>query len=312
MNGSKERRTASTIVVLQTHYLNRSLVNFFRTLQDAVPGRDACLLMHLPPDAPVPSIPAAIPHHLVTTPEIRNPDYVIKSGGPDWRIWRGGHTDLIALQFFSTRREYEHYWFIEYDVRFSGNWRDFFSHFEGTNSDFLSTTIRRASTDQRWMHWPSLHVPDSAGKLTDRDRICSFMPIFRISRRGLEAVDRAYRAGWSGHCEVTWPTILNHAGLTLEDIGGAGEFVADENRNRFYANTPLDADLAPGSMVFRPARMFPGWRRNWLWHPIKPVHYKLREDARHAWVLMKPFVMWVSSLVTRRYSAPKSRHSRHG
>jgi hypothetical protein len=79
----------------------------------------------------------------------------------------------------------------------------------------------------------------------------------------------------------------------LEDIGGNGEFVRPENVNRFYTNTPLDEDHAPGSMVFRPARSWTGARRNMLWHPVKPLPHKLREDARHAWVRLKPYLRWM-------------------
>jgi hypothetical protein len=98
----------------------------------------------------------------------------------------------------------------------------------------------------------------------------------------MQAMDQAYRLGWSGHCEATWPTIINLAGLKLEDIGGDGEFVAPGNHNRFYTNTLSSPTLAPGSLVFRPARCWLGSQRNKLWHPVKPLGFKLKEDARSA------------------------------
>ncbi len=306
-----------TIVSLQTHYLDKPLVRFLESLTRALPGHDVRLLMHLPPGVPKPPLLSGLPHHFVTTPEIRNPDYVNKAaGGADWRIWRGGHTDLIALHFFNAHPTYDRYWFLEYDVRFSGPWGDFFAYFEPDDADLLSSSIRRASTHPNWMHWPTLHAPASAGTLSDADRICNFMPITRISRRGLEAIDAAYRAGWGGHCEVTWPTILHRAGLTLADYGGDGEFVRPGNRNRFYTNTPLNEDLRPGSLVFRPARALPGFRRNRLWHPVKPLRAKLREDARHAWVRLKPHLRWLGTSPTRLPDLPPvtgwSKEAMHG
>jgi hypothetical protein len=241
------------------------------------------VLIHVRAGTPRPALASTVPHHFVTTPEIRNPAYINKSGiGLEWHIWKGGHTDLCALHLFQQQPQFDRYWFVEYDVRFSGRWKDFFSAFDGDQADLLTTTLRRATADPDWMHWPTLWPPRSVGQLGAKDRICGFMPIFRVSRRGMETIDRAYRDGWTGHCEATWPTILNHAGLRIQDIGGEGEFVAPGNRNRFYTNTLGDKELAPGSMVFRPARLRPGRQRNHLWHPVKPPFVKLREDMRRA------------------------------
>ena len=288
---------ARTAVLLQTHYLSRSLLRMFANMSAAMPNADSFILMHLPPDRPKPRELARLPHHFVTTPEIRDPAYVHKTRGPDWRIWRGGHTDLIALHFFSKHPDYDYYWFIEYDVRFSGDWRTFFAGFQHSDADFLSTSIRRASNDPNWMHWPTLHPPEGMNQPPKDAMLCSFMPIYRISARGFRVIDQAYREGWTGHCEASWPTILYRAGCRLEDIGGDGEFVRPENRNRFYTNNPADVDLAPGSLVFRPVRWKPGSGSNRLWHPVKPLPHKLREDARHLWVTVKPYLPWVRHAV---------------
>ncbi len=274
---------------MQTHYLSHALLKFFKTLQNAAPDFDAYVLMHLPANAPVPDMLSTVPHHFVTTPEIKNPAYGRKSGGEGWHIWQGGNTDLIALHFLCSHTAYDNYWFIEYDVRFSGAWHEFFASFEETEADFLSTTVFRRSSNPSWMHWPTLRVPPPIG-LTSTDLIASFMPIYRISRRAAQAIDHAYQSGWSGHCEVTWPTIINRAGFSIEDFGGDGEFVREPNRNRFYTNTLLDPNLAPGSLVLRPARAFTGLKKEKLWHPVKPIRYKLREDARHVWVTLKPYI----------------------
>jgi hypothetical protein len=276
-----ERRT---VVVLQTHYVDRALIRFFRELAaTGMTQYEAVLLMHAPAGTRKPRRIATMPHHFVTTPEIRSPAYTNKSAiGSEWHIWRGGHTDLSALHFFRKNPDFDFYWFVEYDVRFSGDWAEFFAVFEGDSTDLLTTSLRRATVDETWMHWPTLRPSCTAAPLGSADRICGFMPIFRVSRRGMEVMDRAYREGWTGHCEATWPTIINHAGLRIQDIGGDGEFVAPGNRNRFYTNTLSSRDLSPGSLAFRPARFRPGPQRNRLWHPVKPLFIKMREDARQA------------------------------
>ena len=276
-----------TVVLLQTHILTGPVLRFFEDLRLGGDRYDARVLMHLPPQKPKPAGLERLPHHFVTTPEIRDPSYRAKVDGENWSVWRGGHTDLIGLHFFRTHPEYDRYWFVEYDVRFSGCWADFFAHFEMSQADFLSTTIRRSSSHPEWMHWPTLRVPDQIPSLGAADRLCSFIPIVRVTRQALQAIDRAYREGWGGHCEATWPTIVHRAGLKVEDLGGDGEFVPPENRNRFYTNTPRHEDHAPGSMVFRPARVSAGSQPNLLWHPVKPLSNKLREDARHAWLITR-------------------------
>lgn len=290
-SGEQRRRTA---VLLQTHFLDRSLLRLFDQIRRDLPdGYEAFVVMHVPAGTPRPALLLNVPHHFVTTPEIRNPDYAVKTGGPEWKIWRGGHPDLITLHFYNAHPEYDRYWSIEYDVRFSGAWCDLFTAFDNDEADFLTATLRTEAADPGWMHWPTLHVPPRAGGLATQDKIACFMPIFRVSRQALAAVDRAYRQGWGGHCEVAWPTIIHRVGLTLRDFGGDGAFVRDGDRNRFYTNNLFDRDLAPGSLVFRPVRIMVGFRRNRLYHPVKPLRYKLREEARHIWITIKPHLWWL-------------------
>jgi hypothetical protein len=287
---SVNRQEVRTVILLQTHYVDRALLKRFDKLTKSVPQHEARILMHVPPGTPKPPELAAVPHHFVTTPEICNRDYINKIGGADWRLWRGGNTDLIGLHFFLANPDYDRYWFLEYDLRFSGSWATLFDHFEQSDADLLAASVRRGTTQPDWYYWPSLQVPDGMERPPLEEMFACFMPLARISKRGFKTIDQAYRAGWSGHCEVTWPTILNRFGLTIEDIGGHGEFARPENRNRFYTNNPLSVDLNPGSLVFRPVRFCCGLRRNTLWHPVKPPYHALREDMRLLYYYLKPYL----------------------
>ena len=79
----------------------------------------------------------------------------------------------------------------------------------------------------------------------------------------------AYCEGWSGHYEVTIPTILKTRGFTLEDIGGSGRYVAQGNHDRFYRNSPDRAGLAPGTFTVAANAISADYPPNLLWHPIK-------------------------------------------
>lgn len=178
-----------------------------------------------------------------------------------------GNVELPLLRFFKDYPGYDHYWTVEYDVRFTGSWDAFFSSFAASSADLLGTTLTRYDRAPDWHHWPSL---DLAGRPIGKERyLRGFFPIYRLSRRALAQLDSDYRTGVKGHFECLVPTLLNHAGMSVEDIGGNGEFVRPGNRNRFYRNTPSHGSLNPGTFVFRPAMDRPGDEPDMLWHPVR-------------------------------------------
>jgi hypothetical protein len=192
-----------------------------------------------------------------------------------------GSIELPVMYYFHNRPGYQHYWVVEYDVRFSGSWRRLFTAFADSDADLLATTLTRYAAIPDWYHWGGL---DLGGlPVSEDDYLRAFLPLYRISNRALARLDGDYRRGVAGHFECLGPTLLHHAGLNLEDIGGDGEFVRPENRNRFYRNTPTADTLAPGSFVFRPVMDRAGKQRDTLWHPVKytpPWRAALRQAKR--------------------------------
>lgn len=179
-----------------------------------------------------------------------------------------GNVDLPILLFFRRFPNYAHYWVVEHDVRYSGGWSDFFKSHAASEADLLGTTLCRRDRNEDWHYWPSLDLGDR--RIARHDQIRGFFPIYRLSRRALERLDADYRSGVGGHFECLIPTLLNDAGMSLEDIGGAGEFVRPANKDRFYRNTPSADSLGPGTFVFRPVMERPGREPNMLWHPVRP------------------------------------------
>jgi hypothetical protein len=174
--------------------------------------------------------------------------------------------DLPLLWFFHENPQYEYYWGMEYDVRFTGHWMEFFQHFAANSSDLLATTIFDYSFRPDWDNWKSLESPQP---VPERDRVRALFPLYRLSNAALRALHAAYCEGWSGHYEVTIPTILKTGGFTLEDMGGNGSYVAAGNRNRFYRNSPEKPGLAPGTFTVAPNEIAADSPPNMLWHPIK-------------------------------------------
>jgi len=175
-----------------------------------------------------------------------------------------GDPDRGIIAFHRLFPNYDFYWGVEYDTEFTGHWRDFFASFEKSRSDILCTNCYRYDVNPQWRWWNNV-TPE----VPIIERIRGFFPLFRVSNAGIRTLDAHLRDGWEGMYEVTWPTIITKAGLNLEDVGGDGEFVRPENRNRWYRSNLRAENLSPGTFVYRPARPWPGAERNKLWHPIK-------------------------------------------
>ena len=273
-----------TALLFQTHFFDRGSAEVFDQLRCQVPeGFEASVLIHLPPGAPVPERLKGVPHHIARTPELRHPAYPTKCGGADWKLYEHGHTDLILLHFARARPDYDRYWIVEYDVRFSGDWRRFFAAFEAEEADLITPVLYRRVDlpERRGWAWPESGDLETGAaplqfvwpqpSLPPERQFCAFMPIYRVTRAGLAAVDAAWRAGWAGHSEAVWPTAIAEAGLRLLDPGGDGPFTPPELRGRFYTCTPTGEVLSPGTLCFKPPLYGPGMRPDMLWHPVKPL-----------------------------------------
>ncbi len=263
-----------TLLLFQTHELDARLERAFRRIVREAPAHFDCrVLMHLPPGAPVPKRLANLPHHLVRTNEIRALPYPRKNAAQDWtgrpwELWGGGHVDLIPL-YILRQAEFDFAWMVEYDVAFTGHWGRFFGAFEDSRADLLSAIIRTREDDPHWVCWPSL--PE--GMVPPELATAHFPPIWRVSRRLVQAMDEAYAAGFNGHLEAAWPSLARARGMELEDFGGEGAFVRPSNRRRFYTSSPSTAVqfyLAPGTFFAKPAMYRPGQRKDTLYHPVKP------------------------------------------
>jgi hypothetical protein len=179
-----------------------------------------------------------------------------------------GSTHFPVLEFIRNFPKYDFCWVIEYDVHFNGKWRSFFNHFQESSADFITSHIRSFSEEPKWFWWglqhPGQHVPLS-------ERLRSFNPIYRISRRALMHIDRLHSEQWSGHYEEFLVTMLHRGGFSLQDFGGRGPFVEKGDKNRFYIDHSKDkrGRMDKGTMRFRPSFSKVGWRRNKLYHPVK-------------------------------------------
>ncbi|MGK2876455.1 MAG: hypothetical protein ACSLEW_12580 [Nocardioides sp.] len=159
-----------------------------------------------------------------------------------------GNVDWLMLSVAAHHPDYDHIWWIEDDVRYSGSWRRLFRTLRFREADLLTTHLRARADDETWHWWPEADTPATT-------EYAAFMPFGRISRPGIDAVERAYAEGWRGHAESFVPTAVAHAGLILDDI------------TDFYT-----AD----SFRFRPFHLPAQVGGKLLWHPVRSPRSQAR------------------------------------
>ena len=155
------------------------------------------------------------------------------------------------LAFYREKPNYDHYWVIEYDVRYTGHWGELLSELRTSQAAFLGTTLQDHDENPRWWWWPSLvNTPNSS-----LQRVRCFTPFCRLSNAALAAVDKWYREGGSGHYELVWPGVCKTNGWPIEDIGGWGRYTPERWRGKHYVNTLLKPSLSPGIFVYKPVML---------------------------------------------------------
>lgn len=264
---------ARTLVAFLTHTAHPSAFGRMKRLRRQLPvDHDFVVLCDVSGEDesgsghPLQSSPRLVPF---TSEAVTDTPYPLK--GRSGRLVPG-NLDLLYLWLHRLNPGYDHYWFVEYDVAYTGGWDELFGRFAEVDADLLGTTLTPYAHRPEWYHWDSFRPSDEIPREAWHR---GFFPLIRLSRRSMGVLDAAYRDGWGGHAEATVPTALLHAGLSVRDIGGDGPYVHAGDRNRFYTNTPTREGLYPGTFVYRPARRWPGLRRRKLWHPVKPGHGRL-------------------------------------
>lgn len=207
-------------------------------------------------------------HHAFSADRLVNEEYSFATGKS-----LSSNTHFPVINFREENKEYTHYWVVEHDVRFTGDWEFLFDSFQENDTDFLTASVSRYANAQEFVFWDSLSHPSI--QIPKHKRIRSFNPIYRISAEALDFIIDLHRNGWSGHQEVLLPTLLHNNGFTIEDFGGEGEFVPDRRRNVWYTSKNLNNFGVPdgGTHRFRPRFWKAGSRPNTIYHPVKPMSW---------------------------------------
>ncbi len=262
---------ASTpIVAVVSHVLNAPVRRMFERVVGEAP-RDHAVRFILSADDPHADLAGLDEEGVdrISRSDLMALGYPEKCQEADWDM--AGNLDLVFLEFARRHPQFSHYWFLEYDVHWEGVWSVFFEHFRNSPSDVLAATMQQIDEvphKENSPPYPRQVIPP--GMTWERKNVIKgFLPACRLSRRALDALATAYRAGLGGHYEINVPSVPAQQGMPVEDFGGRGRYVRPENRDRFYFARGDTYSHSPGSFVFRPPqRVLP--KRNTLWHPVKP------------------------------------------
>jgi len=179
-----------------------------------------------------------------------------------------GNEHLVVLDFYRNYPGFEYYWFIEYDVVFTGNWAVLIDAVQEDSVDLLAGHIRSLHEEPEWAWWETLDLPGCS--LPRSDWLRTFGPIYRISRHGLQVLNDHVKMGWSGHFEGLIPCVMRSASLSIGDLGGTGLWTPKQRRHQFYSSFSSAAGfLNAGTLRARPAHYLPRLRRNTIFHPVK-------------------------------------------
>jgi Protein of unknown function (DUF3405) len=120
---------------LLSHHASGQVVREYKNIRSATAGLGSTIFLyhHISNNAP-PALPTRN-LYLFSDESLSKLNY--RMIGP---TLVPGHVGFPVLQFFCDNPDFDYYWAIEYDVRFSGDWFFFFDSFKEANHDFWRAT----------------------------------------------------------------------------------------------------------------------------------------------------------------------------
>lgn len=163
---------------------------------------------------------------------------------------------------FSRRYPHDYYWFVEYDVRYTGAWTEVFALGRASEADLIAAFVEAPFHDPTWDHWDSIWLPHPK-------RARSFNPIRRVSHRLLRAVASLLARDYWAHNEALLASTCRHEGWEMQDLNALSRA-----RRGTPIYTPAPNADAPSTLNYRPVQSTV-WQaqRHRLYHPVKPLRW---------------------------------------
>ena len=235
-----------SVVLLISHFYNELVASRLSKLQHDLESSnyDVVLLLNVADNAAPIAPNHGEPVYRCSMPMLQELNYT-----PICNTLIPGSSHFLLLRFFKDFPHYDNYWFVEYDVMFTGNWRSMFADCDKNLADYSMLTCHveclNPKVNGQWPWWLRENHCGFASSLW----IKGFNPIYRISNSGLQCLDFHLSKGYSAHSELMLTTCLNANSLPIADIGGKGEFTPMGYESKYYVSAP---GINNGTMRWRP------------------------------------------------------------
>lgn len=166
-----------------------------------------------------------------------------------------GNVMLAYMTFFLNHYNFEYYWFVEWDVAYSGNWSYLCSKHDSNDADYISYSfMTNTSVEPGWFHNGQWNFK-TISNFKQEELVKTFNPIMRLSKRALDHLDDVFKNGNSGFYEIFLGSVLKRDGYRLDGFLEHGDL------------TPDGFIYLPGgrSIDFNITKVIP----NRLYHPVK-------------------------------------------
>lgn len=201
--------TNRTCVVLRTHLIDDDIYrNLYLPLQSSLPDTYHLVVAYDQTRNPWPGERFPVDdllHHDKEAMRRRNPLH-----RDNWHSF-----DSFLDHVYVDRPGFAHYWILEYDVRFSGDWWRFLSDQDQTAADaLLINGTWPFNGDHNWWVW---HELQWGGDLGIEERCAGYVFLGRYSRELLQCVHEQIGKR-SGYAEVYLATLCNAYGFSTAAV----------------------------------------------------------------------------------------------
>lgn len=165
-----------------------------------------------------------------------------------------GNIMTAFMKFFLDFNNYDYYWFKEWDVEYTGNWKTLIDKYSSIDDDYISKSVTAdAKYNPTWWHAGEWDLT-TMEPFKEEELVKTFNPLMRLSNRALRYLDKVYSEGNCGFYEIFLGTALKRAGYK---IGG------------FYERGDLDLAGFKFLQKGRSLDIESLTRKNKLYHPVK-------------------------------------------
>lgn len=178
----------------------------------------------------------------------------------------------FPLLRFARENRYAHYWMIESDVDYRGNWLELLSSYMPSESDLIASHFCTYQNSRNWVWWKREFTGPEGRPIDLETAIKAFLPFYRISARSLSLLDDAHAVGWRGHFECLAPSILALNRHSLEDLSQRSARYLG-NRQDFFGNLSDCSTIRWRPAVSSDEFNNRGQPSNLVFHPIKDNWY---------------------------------------